>query len=81
MVQLQLGDDGRFVVDDEELHAGDVVELALDGGNWARVRFEWEHVQGGRPTGYFVLSLDGGHEAMLRAPVGATLRWPEHSSR
>lgn len=81
MTQLDLKDDGRFIVGSGELHAGDVLELALAGGFWVSVRFEWEHVQGQRPRGYFVLSLDGGHDAVLRAPVGATCRWPDRRSR
>jgi hypothetical protein len=81
MAQLEVAADGRFIVDGEEVHGGDVLEIALAGDTWVPVRFEWEHVKGGRPRGYLVLALDGGHEAMLHAPVGALVRWDDRLFR
>lgn len=76
-MKLQLDQDGeRFVLDGRELHGGDVVELALEGGTWVPARFEWQHVSGSRPKGYFLIGLAGGGDAMLFAPEGSHARWP-----
>jgi len=77
MAKLQRDSDReRFVLDGRELHGGDVVELALESDSWVPARFEWQHVSGGRPKGYFLIGLGGDLDGILFAPVGTQARWP-----
>ena len=65
---------GRWNVGEEELHAGDVVEIEIDGLGWARARFEWSHRQGEHPQGIFLVGLPGDLDALVRLPIGARVR-------
>lgn len=66
---------GRWIVGDDELHAGDVVEIELAKVGWLPARFEWLH-GGERPQGTFLIQLTGELDAVVRLPVGARVRVP-----
>ena len=61
------------------LHGGDIVQLCTSGG-WLTGRFEHDHGEGGLPTFFFSVELDGGGIAQLHFPLPdrALLRWPPH---
>lgn len=65
---------GRWRIGDDELHAGDVFELELPNGTWLPVRFEWEHKQDQRPTGYCIVQLADAIPAVLTPAMGASAR-------
>lgn len=52
LVMLIRENDGRLVLDDVPIHAGDVLEVWLDG-QWVVCRFEWMHLPELTPALFF----------------------------
>jgi len=56
------------------VHAGDGLEVQLEGGAWTSGRYEWSFREGTRPLLY--VGLAGGGLACFEIPDAALLRWP-----
>jgi hypothetical protein len=67
----------RYFLGDKPISGGDIVQLCTSGG-WITGRFEWDVGEGGVPTFYFSVELDGGGVSQLyfAIPERALLRWP-----
>jgi hypothetical protein len=67
----------RFFLLERPVSGGDIVQMCASGG-WITGRFEWDTGQGGAPTFYFSVELEGGGVAQLQFPIPerALLRWP-----
>lgn len=62
----------RHYLDDEPLHAGELLELWLDDGSWALGRYEWTYREADPPL-FFV---DTETDSVITLRPGARLRWP-----
>lgn len=67
----------RYLLDDKPVTGGDIVQLCTSGG-WITGRFEWDLGEGGVPTFFFSVELEGGgvSQLQLAIPERALLRWP-----
>ena len=67
----------RYFLGDKPVTGGDIVQLCTSGG-CITGRFEWDAGEGGVPTFFFSVELDGGgvSQLQLAIPERALLRWP-----
>lgn len=56
------------------VHAGDGLEIQLEGGVWVAGRYEWSFLEGTRPPLY--VGIAGGGQVSFEIPEAALLRWP-----
>ena len=61
----------RYFLQGEPVHAGDVLELLLDDGQWQPVRFEWSAAPERRP-----IMVINQHDAFA-LPDQAIFRWSQ----
>ena len=61
----------HYFLQGEPIHAGDVLELLLDDGEWQPVRFEWSTEPDRKP----IVVIN--QETALALPDQARFRWPQ----
>ena len=73
----------RHTLDGKAVHAGEVLELALEDGKWIEGRYEWNFQGDSLPRLYLGLAGEPPgprtDEGALLLPNWATLRWPPRS--